>query len=459
MSTFLSQSLQATTAANTSSVISPENSSDGVPLSDPSPGLINYDGVYVSGANYSVIQIAIRSDTICTISIISAFDTVSAGFVSDSHAVTAGEAAGVAPVTLYYYISCPFVKVQVVNSQAGNTVFQLSTKLTSASPPVTATATSGDTYTAVDGIPYLNTYIGGQTIIINPTSTVNANIVDQTYTTYQGKSFLNCYIEQENVTISGVNVVSSQLAVVDASGNASLASIDGKIVACNTGAAVLAGVNIVSSQLSVRDASGNASLASIDGKIVACNTGAAVLAGVNIVSSQLSVRDASGNSSLASLDSKTVVCDTSAAVLAGVAIDRSQLTVYDADCHAHLSTINTGINKASTFTDAGAVGLKVEGSVGVSYDLGTIQNRYINATFMGTCDTTTYASPNFIFQYSFNNTNWFSDGVEPSFYVDGTSSSFVFQRASCPSRYVRLLFISDTFLSSLQIVFVCFLFG
>jgi hypothetical protein len=414
MSTFLSQSLQATTAANTSSILSPENSSDGVPLSDPSPGLINYDGVYVSGANYSVIQIAIRSDTICTVQVISAFDSVSAGFVSDTHSVTSGEAASLEPVTLYYYISCPFVKVQVVNLNAGNTVFQLSTKLTSASPPVTATATSGDTYTAIDGVPFLNTYIGGQTIIINPSSTVNANIVDQTYTTFSGRSFLNCYIEQQDVDIRGVNVVNSQLAVVDASGNSLLSSIDGKITACNTSAAVLAGVGINASRLAVVDISGNASLASIDGKITACNTGAAVLAGVNI--------------------------------------DRSQLTVYDADCHAHLSTINTGINKASINTNEGAVGLKIAGSVGVSYDLGTIQNRYINATFMGTCDTTTYASPNFIFQYSFNNTDWFSDGVEPSFYVSGTSSSFCFQRSEVPSRYVRLLFISDTFLSSLQIV-------
>jgi hypothetical protein len=354
MSSFLSQALQSTTSQNTASVISSLNSSSGVPLTDPSGGVVNFPGTFIDGGNYSVIQIAIRSDTTCVVSVIQSFtgaDDDMDGFVTDSYTLSAEEALAVTPVTLYYYISCPHVKVQVVNLQAGNTLFQLAVKLTSASPPVTASATSGDTYTAVDGIPYLNTYIGGQTIIINPTSTVNASLV-------------------------GVNIVSSQLAVKDAAAETSLASIDGKITACNTGAAVLAGVTI----------------------------------------------------------------------------DRSQLTVYDADCHAHLSTINTGINKASSFTDVGAVGLKLAGSVSASYDLGTIQNRYINATFMGACVTSTYDAPNFIFQYSFNTTDWFSDGVEPSFYVNGVSSSFVFQRASCPSRYVRLLFVSDTFLSSLQIV-------
>ena len=418
MSSFLSQALQATTSQNTASVISSLNSSSGVSLSDPEMGVVNFPGTFIDGGSYSVVQIAIRSDTTCVVSVIQSFtgvDDAMDGFVTDSYTLSPADALSANPITLYYYISCPHVKVQVVNLQAGNTLFQLAVKLTSASPPVTASATSGDTYTAVDGIPYLNTYIGGQTIIINPTSTVNANIVEQTYTTYQGKSFLNCYIEQENVTISGVNVVSSQLAVVDASGNATLSAINGKITACNTGAAVLAGVNIVSSQLAVKDAAAETSLASIDGKITACNTGAAVLAGVGITAT-------------------------------------SQLTVYDADAHAHLTTINTGINKASSFTDVGAVGLKLAGSVSASYDLGTIQNRYINATFLGACNTTTYDAPSFIFQYSFNTTDWFSDGIEPSFYIDGTTSSFVFQRTAVPTRYVRLLFVSDTFLSSLQVV-------
>jgi hypothetical protein len=354
MSSFLSQALQATTSQNTASVISSLNSSSGVSLSDPEMGVVNFPGTFIDGGSYSVVQIAIRSDTTCVVSVIQSFtgvDDAMDGFVTDSYTLSAEDALSANPITLYYYISCPHVKVQVVNLQPGNTLFQLAVKLTSASPPVTASATSGDTYTAVDGIPYLNTYIGGQTIIINPTSTVNASLV-------------------------GVGINASRLAVVDVSGNASLTAINGKITACNTGATVLA----------------------------------------------------------------------------GVAIDRSQLTVYDADCHAHLSTINTGINKASTFTDVGSVGLKLEGSFSASYDLGTIQNRYINATFMGLCDTTTYSSPNFIFQYSFDNSTFFSDGVEPSFYIDGTTASFVFQRTAVPTRYVRLLFIADTFLSSLQVV-------
>ena len=62
-------------------------------------------------------------------------------------------------------------------------------------------------------------------------------------------------------------------------GNVSHSSIDGKVVACNTGACVVASSALPSGASSeAKQDANNASIASVDGKIVACNTGACVVA-------------------------------------------------------------------------------------------------------------------------------------------------------------------------------------
>lgn len=61
-------------------------------------------------------------------------------------------------------------------------------------------------------------------------------------------------------------------------GNVSIASIDGKITACNTGAVVISSSALPSgAATAARQDTGNTSLASIDGKITACNTGAVTI--------------------------------------------------------------------------------------------------------------------------------------------------------------------------------------
>jgi hypothetical protein len=371
MSSFLAQGFQSTSAGNTSSIISGENSSDGVPLSDPAAGVINYVGTYISGANYSVIQLAVRCDTIVVVNVRESFTPDGAGFISHSITTTQADADGSVPTALYFYISCPYVRVEVVNTQPNNTIFQLSTKLTSASPPETATTDSGQTYTSVNGVPHLNAFIGGQTLNINVNSSALAPVV-----------------------------------VSDLVARASVASIDGKITACNTGAVVVAsGAITETNSLATKN-----SVASIDGKITACNTGAVVIA-------------------------------------SGAITETNSLATKNS-----LASIDVGLNKTSTFSNISSVGLKSAGEFSDTFDLGVGADRYENATFLGVCNTTSYATPNFIFQYSFNNTDFFADGVSPSFYVNGSASSFVFQRASVPTRYVRLLFTADTFLTTLQLI-------
>ena len=71
---------------------------------------------------------------------------------------------------------------------------------------------------------------------------------------------------------SEIDLNSDQLEAKIDTGNASLASFDGKVVACNTGAVV------VSSSALPAGAASESSLAAVDAKIVACNTGAVVVA-------------------------------------------------------------------------------------------------------------------------------------------------------------------------------------
>ena len=129
MSTFLSQAFQSTTAATQASVISAPNSTQD-PLPDGSGG-ISFEGAWVSGANYSVIQCALVSDTACILEIVQSFEPAT-GFGNVNPFVFTYTGAMLDTLkTVFYPITCPFVKVYVTNLGTGNTVFLLSTKFTS----------------------------------------------------------------------------------------------------------------------------------------------------------------------------------------------------------------------------------------------------------------------------------------------------------------------------------------
>lgn len=79
-----------------------------------------------------------------------------------------------------------------------------------------------------------------------------------------------------------VNIVDTSALATHAkqdTGNASLASLDGKTTVCNTGAVTVAACALpTGAATAAAQATGNASLSSIDGKVTACNTGAVVVA-------------------------------------------------------------------------------------------------------------------------------------------------------------------------------------
>ena len=128
--------------------------------------------------------------------------------------------------------------------------------------------------------------------------------------------------------------------------------------------------------------------------------------------------------------------------------------VFDASANAHLVNLDTNANK-DAFIASLTAGFYAAGSAGSSVDLLTGVNRYRNATFLGSCDTTTYTNPQFVFQFSTSNTTntWFSDGVEPSYFTaSATKLEFCFQRSNVPTRYVRPYFVTDTSLNAFQVI-------
>ena len=104
--------------------------------------------------------------------------------------------------------------------------------------------------------------------------------------------------------------------------NVNHASVDGKLVACNTGAVVVSSSALPSGASdSAKQDVGNASLASVDGKLVACNTGAVVVSSSALPSGASdSAKQDVGNASIASVDAKISTCNTSAVVVSSSAL-------------------------------------------------------------------------------------------------------------------------------------------
>jgi hypothetical protein len=126
--------------------------------------------------------------------------------------------------------------------------------------------------------------------------------------------------------------------------------------------------------------------------------------------------------------------------------------VFDASANAALQKLETNANKDS-FVATLTPGFYAAASAGASFDLGLGADRYRNATFLGSCDTTTYTNPLFVIQYSTNGTNWFSDGIEPDFFsLNATTLQFCFQRSNVPTRYVRPYFVTNVSFNQIQII-------
>lgn len=164
--------------------------------------------------------------------------------------------------------------------------------------------------------------------------------------------------------------------------NASLSSIDGKIVAVNTGAVVVSSSALpTGASTSANQTTGNSSLSSIDGKIVAVNTGAVV------VSSSALPTGAATEATLSTLNGKVTAVNTGAVVVASSALPTGAST------EATLSTLNGKVPANLTVTstrllvDGSGVTQPVSGSV-TSTDAGYTASEFVRNDYSGVPVTT-----------------------------------------------------------------------
>lgn len=140
-------------------------------------------------------------------------------------------------------------------------------------------------------------------------------------------------------------------AVKQDTGNASIASLDGKVTACNTGACVISSSALpTGASTSALQTTCNASLTSIDGKIVACNTGACVISSSALpTGASTSAKQDTGNTSLSSIDGKITACNTGAVTVAASALPAGAATSARQDvCNTSLTSIDGKITACNT---------------------------------------------------------------------------------------------------------------
>jgi sorbitol-specific phosphotransferase system component IIA len=153
---------------------------------------------------------------------------------------------------------------------------------------------------------------GDATLAEQQTQTAHLSVIEGDTTSIDGK-VVACNTGAVVVSTSALPTGASTSAL-QTTGNSSLSSIDGKITACNTGAVV------VSSSALPSGAATESTLATLDGKVTACNTGAVV------VSSSALPSGAATESTLASLDGKVTACNTGAVVVSSSALPSGAAT-------------------------------------------------------------------------------------------------------------------------------------
>ena len=166
---------------------------------------------------------------------------------------------------------------------------------------------------------------------------------------------------------SEIDLNTDELEAKHDAGNASLASMDGKLVACNTGSVV------VSSSALPSGAATESSLAAQSAKIVACDTGACV------VSSSALPAGAASESSLASVDGKMVACDTGSVVVSSSALPAGAADGAKQDeIKALITATNTALGGTLSVSSSAASALKSD-STPVSSEAIFGQALYVSA--------------------------------------------------------------------------------
>lgn len=183
---------------------------------------------------------------------------------------------------------------------------------------------------------------------------------DQTYlrlTALQGSQALDV-----NLNLDNANLATSSLQTT---GNATLATLNNKVIAVNTGAVVVSGsVLPAGGSTSALQIDANVLLGSLNSHVTACNTNSVVVSGsVLPAGAATSALQTSGNASLTSIDNKVAVCNTSAVQVSSSALPAGGSTsllqtagnASLASLDGKVTTCNTGaVTVGSSALPAGA---------------------------------------------------------------------------------------------------------
>ena len=223
-------------------------------------------------------------------------------------------------------------------------------------------------------------------------------------------------------------------------GNVNHASLDGKVVACNTGAVVVSSSALPSGAgTEAKQDVANASLASVDGKVVACNTGAVVVSGSALpTGAGTEAKQDVANASLASVDGKVVACNTGAVVVsssalptgAGTEAKQDDIITALAGTLSVSGSLGGGLTK-STSTPVNAQAINGQ-SVYTSAELDINTIRHLSV-FGSSTDTTNQHEVDILVSNASGGT--FYETSHSGFYLDGNFHLLVID---VPYRYVKV---------------------
>jgi hypothetical protein len=219
---------------------------------------------------------------------------------------------------------------------------------------------------------------------------------------------------------SEIDVNTDELEAKIDTGNASLASFDGKVVACNTGAVV------VSSSALPTDAATESSLSAFSAKVIACNTGAVAVASSALPSGAAD----SANQN----DIKVLIAATNAA-LAGVlsvsapAITKSSSTPVNSELIFGQSTYLSSEFDISAFKNLSLIGSSSD--VMNSHEVDLLVSNVSGGTFFKTSHSGYYYEGAYHVLVSNHPYKYAKIQVKNADAAAGMSATFIVHALSC----------------------------
>lgn len=152
-----------------------------------------------------------------------------------------------------------------------------------------------------------------------------------------------------------------------------LANLNSKVVACDTGAVVISSGTVTANIGTIAGIATESTLSAINGKITACDTGAVVVSSGTVTANLGTIAGVATETTLSSLNSKVVACDTGAVVISSGTLTANLGTIAGVSTETTLASLNSKVVACDTgavVISSGSVSASVSGTV--TANLGSI---------------------------------------------------------------------------------------